>query len=137
MINKSQSAHRCSWTSCVHVSYCASISDVWLQQKIALTVSLTGIDPFGVICKVDCPVFNPLVKGGLVMFIIKHSVLPLYSPHIIGSVNFKAVSIMSILDIMGEVCCPEMDDDWCVVHDVVMQVLEVFLFVTQFFNSVH
>ena len=120
MINKSQSAHRCSWTSCVHVSYCASISDVWLQQKIALTVSLTGIDPFGVICKVDCPVFNPLVKGGLVMFIIKHSVLPLYSP-----------------DIMGEVCCPEMDDDWCVVHDVVMQVVEVFLFVTQFFNSVH
>ena len=70
-------------------------------------------------------------------FIIKHSVLPLNSAHIIGSVNFKAVSIMSILDIMGEVCCPEMDDYWCVIHDVVMQVLEVFLFMAQFLDSVH
>ena len=44
---------------------------------------------------------------------------------------------MSIFNVMNKVCCPKVYNKWCIIHDVMMQILQIFLFVAQFFYSIH
>ena len=37
--------------------------------------------------------------------------------------NLKTIPIVSIFDVMNKVRCPKVYDKWCIIHDVVMQIL--------------
>lgn len=62
------------------------------------------------------------------MLFIEHPVFPLNSSWT-SSTHFKAISIVGIFGVELEVLDPEMNDDGCIVHDVVMKVLQVLLLV--------
>lgn len=71
------------------------------------------------------------------MLIVEHSVLPLNSPHIV-STNFKAISIMGVFDKELEMALDShVNDDWRIVHDVMMQILQIYFLIAKFFDPAY
>lgn len=53
-------------------------------------------------------------------FVVEHSVFPLDSTWIISFSNFKTISIVGILGVELKVLDPKMNDNGCVVHNIMM-----------------
>lgn len=63
------------------------------------------------------------------VFIIKHSVLPFDTARTISFSNFEAISIVGIFGVELKVLDPKMNDDGCIVHDIMMKILQILLLV--------
>jgi hypothetical protein len=62
------------------------------------------------------------------MLLIEHSVLPLHTAGT-DSLHFEAISIVGIFGVELKVLDPKVNDDGCIVHDVMMKVLKILLLV--------
>ena len=142
MKNKTKSTQSSRRTRRIHICYGASISYMRLQKKIGLSITTTNLDTFRIVCEVHGSVFYSFITSGVVMLFVKHSILPSDSSTMTkrtwGFVGFKLVSIVSIFDKEVKMGIDvHVDDNWSIVHNVMVQVLKVLLWVSEFGNSVN
>ena len=111
-----------------------------LQQKIRLPIASTDADPSRIIDEIHCSIFYSFEASGTMMLSIKHSILPPNSRRMAEcSWRFtclKLVPIVCVWDKKSKMCIyMHVDNDRCIMDNVVMQVLEIFLAVSQAFYS--
>lgn len=125
---------RCTW---ILICHCTSCSYVIFQQKVRLTVSQCTVHTLRIIREVYNSILYPLRVLCLRILFIEHSIFPLYSwlptqwPWTLTS--FKLTSIMSVLyEKLHMSCNMTVDDNWSIVLYVVVQVLQIWVFESQF-----
>lgn len=97
-----------------------------LQQKIGLTIAEAGLDAMRIVSEVHGAILDPFKWGGFVVVAIEHAIFPFHSSRA-PSPDFELVTIVRIFDIVFEIEGDiHVNDDGCVVHDVVMEVLQIF-----------
>lgn len=60
----------------VFVCESTTLSNVFLQKEVRLSVSTANTDSFRVICKVDHSILDPFKVSCLTIFLIEHPILP-------------------------------------------------------------
>ncbi len=140
MIAKSKSAYGGVRTRWVHIGHCTSITDMFLQQEIRLTISRASTYTMRIVSKVHCSIFNSLKIFGIVMQAIKHSILPSSSrTSTERSWRFRCLELWSIMSILDEKfhmsICMHVNNNWRIVYYVMIKILKFWFFKSQFLNS--
>lgn len=76
LVAKLEGSYCSTRTAWIHISNCASISNMLFQQKIRLSIPWTNSNPSRIICKVDSSIFHSFKRSSTMMPTIKHTVFP-------------------------------------------------------------
>lgn len=60
----------------IHIGKGASMSDMFLEEKVGVAVRNAGTDALGIVGEVDDSVLDSFFVSGLRVHLVKHSVLP-------------------------------------------------------------
>lgn len=123
----------------VFVCESTTLSNVFLQKEVRLSVSTANTDSFRVICKVDHSILNPFKVSCLAVFLIEHPILPTNAwrstERSWAFVGLKLASVVGVFDeklhMFGDM---NVDDDGCIIFDVKLQVVEIFKSKSKFFD---
>ena len=130
MVAELECGDGCWRTAGVHVSHCATITNMRLQQEVRLPISRAASDSFRIISKIDRSILHSFKGTSIMMKMIKHSVFPLGTSRTAQTARrfsgFKLIAIVSVLDKkLHMIVRMHVDNNGRIVNDVVMQVFQV------------
>ena len=115
-------SRRATW---IHISDSASVSNMWFQQEVWLTISYTGTYSLRIICKINSSVFNSLEGSGWVMHFIEHSIFPACTWWLAeGTWRFSCFKLIPIMGIFNKelhmAVYVHMYNNWSIINNVMV-----------------
>lgn len=135
MVTKSKRAYSRAWTWRVHISHCASVTNMLFQQKVRLSITWTDCNSMRIICEIHCSILYSLKILCIMMHFVKHSVLPRcpcrYTQWTRWFCSFKLTSVVSVFDKELKMSIRvHMNDNWSIVYNIMIKIFKILFIIT-------